>query len=45
MPDTSGEVNHDDGFMAIAYTSLSFGSEELWERQCANGTDFYELTA
>jgi hypothetical protein len=45
MPDASREVDHDDGFVAIAHTSPGFGSEKLRERQCTNGTDFQKLPA
>jgi hypothetical protein len=31
--------------MAIANTSLGLGSEELWEREGANRTDFQKLSA
>ena len=45
MPDAAREVDHDDGFMAIANPSLGLGGEELWERQGANRTDFQKLSA
>jgi hypothetical protein len=45
MPDASREVDHDDGFMAIANAGLSFGGEELWKREGANRTDFQKLSA
>jgi hypothetical protein len=45
MPDASREVDHDDGFVAIANASLGLGGEELWKRQCTNGTDFQKLSA
>jgi hypothetical protein len=31
--------------MAIANAGLSFGGEELWEREGANRTDFQKLPA
>jgi hypothetical protein len=45
MPDAAREVDHDDGFMAIANTSLGLGGKELWEREGTNGTDFQKLSA
>jgi hypothetical protein len=43
MPDAAREVNHDDGFVAVANTGLCFGGEELRECQGANSANLNEL--
>ena len=45
MPDAAREVNHDDGFVAIANTSLRFCGEELRECQSANSANLNELSS
>ena len=45
MPDAAREVDHDDGFMAIANPSLGLGGKELWEGEGAYRTDFQKLSA